>query len=70
MSILSDLTDVVKAFSKKYKWSEEETVENFIEILDALDRRSLGVYPLTSEGDIDWALLNEMERDEVRRMLK
>lgn len=70
MSHMADIQELTKRWKQQYGWSEEEHVENYIEILGCLEWDAYwGDYPTDSEGKTDWAKLEELEHQAARKSL-
>ena len=70
MSQMADIQDLTTRWKGKYKWSEEEHVENYLEILGCLEWDAhWGDYPKDADGKTDWAQVEELDRKAARKSL-
>jgi len=70
MSQLADLAETFRNFQVNYKWTDEQTVENFREVLDDLEWEVYwGDVPKTKDGETDYEAFDKLEEEEVRKCL-
>jgi hypothetical protein len=70
MSQLADLTCTFKDFQKKYNWSLDETIYNFLEVLDSLEWNLNTKFPLLKNGKIDYEAVEKLEKEEAKKLLQ
>lgn len=70
MSALADVQGLTTQWKNKYGWSEEEHVDNYLELIGCLEWNAYwGNIPKNSEGMTDWEELEKLEREAARESL-